>query len=173
MLAAARDEVVSTAATEQLGLRMRTGRHAVIAGGAARAVHGKRRHPRAGVRGVRRVYYRAERVDAQPLQHLHRRRMQLRRCRRHAVAAGFGRAAVPGRHHAAGVFDDRDQRRDVDVLERRLGDEVDVAGGEQAIAVAVEAPAGLQRRGAQPGDVGGGAGLLEDVGRGGGHLGAA
>jgi lysophospholipase len=31
MLAAARDEVVSTAWTEQLGLRMRTGRHAVIA----------------------------------------------------------------------------------------------------------------------------------------------
>ncbi len=31
MLAAARDEVVSTATTEQLGLRMRTGRHAVIA----------------------------------------------------------------------------------------------------------------------------------------------
>ena len=32
MLAAARDEVVSTAAIERLGLRMRTGRHAVIAG---------------------------------------------------------------------------------------------------------------------------------------------
>ena len=31
MLAAARDEVVSTASTEQLGLRLRTGRHAVIA----------------------------------------------------------------------------------------------------------------------------------------------
>ncbi len=31
MLAAARDEVVSTAAIEQLGLRLRTGRHAVIA----------------------------------------------------------------------------------------------------------------------------------------------
>ena len=32
MLAAARDQVVSTAAIEQLGLRMRTGRHVVIAG---------------------------------------------------------------------------------------------------------------------------------------------
>lgn len=32
MLAAARDEVVSTSAIEALGLRMRTGRHAVIAG---------------------------------------------------------------------------------------------------------------------------------------------
>ncbi len=32
MLAAARDQVVSTAAIERLGLRMRTGRHAVIAG---------------------------------------------------------------------------------------------------------------------------------------------
>jgi lysophospholipase len=32
MLAAARDEVVSTAAIEQLGLRMRTGRHMVVAG---------------------------------------------------------------------------------------------------------------------------------------------
>jgi lysophospholipase len=32
MLAAARDEIVSTAAIESLGLRMRTGRHAVIAG---------------------------------------------------------------------------------------------------------------------------------------------
>ncbi|MEO5806349.1 alpha/beta hydrolase [Devosia sp.] len=32
MLAAARDQVVSTSAIEQLGLRMRTGRHAVIAG---------------------------------------------------------------------------------------------------------------------------------------------
>jgi lysophospholipase len=31
MLAAARDEVVSTAWTEQLGLRMRTGRHAIVA----------------------------------------------------------------------------------------------------------------------------------------------
>jgi lysophospholipase len=30
MLAAARDEIVSTSAIEQLGLRMRTGRHAVI-----------------------------------------------------------------------------------------------------------------------------------------------
>jgi lysophospholipase len=30
MLAAARDEIVSTAITEQLGLRMRTGRHAII-----------------------------------------------------------------------------------------------------------------------------------------------
>jgi lysophospholipase len=32
MLAAARDEVVSTPAIEQLGLRLRTGRHVVIAG---------------------------------------------------------------------------------------------------------------------------------------------
>jgi lysophospholipase len=32
MLAAARDEVVSTSAIEQLGLRLRTGRHVVIAG---------------------------------------------------------------------------------------------------------------------------------------------
>jgi len=32
MLAAARDEVVSTAAIEQLGLRLRTGRHVVVAG---------------------------------------------------------------------------------------------------------------------------------------------
>lgn len=32
MLAAARDEIVSTTATEQLGLRMRTGRHAIIPG---------------------------------------------------------------------------------------------------------------------------------------------
>jgi lysophospholipase len=32
MLAAARDEVVSTSATEQLGLRLRTGRHVVVAG---------------------------------------------------------------------------------------------------------------------------------------------
>ncbi|WP_051332778.1 alpha/beta hydrolase [Cucumibacter marinus] len=32
MLAAARDQVVSTPATEQLGLRLRTGRHGVIAG---------------------------------------------------------------------------------------------------------------------------------------------
>ena len=32
MLAAARDEVVSTPATEQLGLRLRTGRHMVVAG---------------------------------------------------------------------------------------------------------------------------------------------
>lgn len=32
MLAAARDEVVSTSTIEQLGLRMRTGRHAVVAG---------------------------------------------------------------------------------------------------------------------------------------------
>jgi len=32
MLAAARDEIVSTAAIETLGLRMRTGRHVVIPG---------------------------------------------------------------------------------------------------------------------------------------------
>ena len=32
MLAAARDTVVSSAAIEHLGLRMRTGKHAVIAG---------------------------------------------------------------------------------------------------------------------------------------------
>jgi glutamate synthase domain-containing protein 1 len=38
------------------------------------------------------------------------------------------------------------------------------AGRQQAIAVAVEAPAQLQRRGAQAGDVGDGAGLLEDIG---------
>jgi lysophospholipase len=32
MLAAARDEVVSTSAIEQLGLQLRTGRHVVVAG---------------------------------------------------------------------------------------------------------------------------------------------
>src|SRR3569623_763087 len=97
--------------------------------------------------------------------------MQLRRCRCYTIPTGFRRPAVPGRHHAAGILDDRDQGGDVDVLEHRLGDDIDVAGSEQAVAVAVEAPAQLQRGLAQALDVVGGAALLEDVGGGGGDLG--
>ncbi len=61
----------------------------------------------------------------------------------------FGGAAVPGGDDAAGILDQRDQRADVDILERRLDHEVDMAGRQQAVAVAIEAVAGrAARRGA-------------------------
>ena len=94
------------------------------------------------------------------------------RCRGDAVAALFGGAAVPGGDDAAGGVDDWDEGGDVDVLQGGFGDDVDVAGGEQAVAVAVEAPAALQGGAAQAVDIVNGAGEFEDVGRGGGDLGA-
>ena len=60
MLAAARDSVVSTAATEQLGLRMRTGRHVVIAGARHELFMENDVIRGAGVRGVRCVHYGAD-----------------------------------------------------------------------------------------------------------------
>ena len=57
-------------------------------------------------------------------------------------AAALSRiAAVPGRDHAAGALDDRDQRQDVEILEPGLDHEVDLAEREQAIIVAVAAEA--------------------------------
>ena len=57
-------------------------------------------------------------------------------------AAALSRvAAIPGRDHAAGALDDRDQRQDVEVLEPGLDHEVDLAEREQAIIVAVAAEA--------------------------------
>src|SRR6185437_16986514 len=49
--------------------------------------------------------------------------------------------AVPGRHHPARAFDDRGERDDVVGLEIGLDHEVDEAGGERAIGVAVAAVA--------------------------------
>ena len=57
-------------------------------------------------------------------------------------AAGRGRLAVPGRHHPARPLDDRDKGDDVVRLDRGLDDEVDEAGRERAISVAVAAVAG-------------------------------
>ncbi len=51
-------------------------------------------------------------------------------------------AAVPRREPAAGALDDRDQRDNVVGLEAGLDDDVDVAGGDHAIGVAVAAVAG-------------------------------
>ena len=65
--------------------------------------------------------------------------------------------------------------RDVDVLEAGLDDEVDVARGEQAIAVAVEAIADGQRRFADSPPLGPEVAAVahEEVGRGGGQPGLA
>src|SRR5262245_42519042 len=65
----------------------------------------------------------------------------------HAIAAGDDRPAllaaltVPGRDHAAGRLDNRDQRLDVVGLERRLDDDVDETHRKEAVRVAVAAPA--------------------------------
>jgi lysophospholipase len=50
-------------------------------------------------------------------------------------------APVPGRHDAAGSLDDRDQRHDVVGLEAGLDHEIDMAGGQHAIGVAIAAVA--------------------------------
>ena len=107
------------------------------------------------------------------VQHLHRLGVQFRGGGGEAVAAGFGGAAVPGGDDAAGVFDQRDQGGDVDVLECGFDHEVDVAGGEQCVAVAIETVAGGEAgfADAVPGEDG--AAALEDFGRGGGEFGAS
>ena len=61
------------------------------------------------------------------------------------VAGGDDAAAVmrpavfPGGHDAAGAFDDRDQRQHVVRLKLGLDDEIDMAGGEHAIGIAIAA----------------------------------
>ncbi len=55
------------------------------------------------------------------------------------AAARLGGTAGPGGHDAPGAGDDRDQRRNVMGLELGLDDEIDMAGGEHAIGVAVAA----------------------------------
>src|SRR5262245_13053661 len=50
-------------------------------------------------------------------------------------------AALPGRDHAAGALDDRDQRHDVEILEPRFDHEIDLAESEQTVIVAVAAEA--------------------------------
>src|SRR5690348_16953658 len=59
----------------------------------------------------------------------------------HDSPAVLRRAALPGGHDAAGAGDDRDQGDDVVRLELGLDDQVDLAGGEHAIGVAVAAVA--------------------------------
>ncbi len=81
---------------------------------------------------------------------LHRRGVQFRRCRRNDPAALLGRPAVPVGHHAAGRFDDRDQRHDVVVLQADLDDQVDMAGREHGIGIAIGSVARQTDRRLQP-----------------------
>src|SRR5262247_4864196 len=62
--------------------------------------------------------------------------------RDHDTPAALGAAAVPRRDDAAGAGDDRNERNDVVRLELGLDHEIDVAGREHAIGVAVAAIAG-------------------------------
>ena len=50
-------------------------------------------------------------------------------------------AAVPGRHHAAGLLDDRDQGQDVERLQPGLDHEVDLTERDETIVVAIAAEA--------------------------------
>ncbi len=74
-----------------------------------------------------------------PRQHLQRRRVHALVAGGDDAAARIGRPAFPGRNHAAGAGDDRDQRHDVVGFELGLDDEIDVAGRQHAIGVAVAA----------------------------------
>ena len=67
-----------------------------------------------------------------------------------AVAALLRGAAIPGGDDTAGIDDQRDQRGDVHILETGLDDDIKMAGGKQAIAVAVEPIADDERPGEKP-----------------------
>ena len=69
--------------------------------------------------------------------------MQLRRGRRHHEPAGQRCPAVSVGDHPAGRLDDRHQGHDVVGVQPGLDDQIHVAQGEQAVAVAV-APEALQ-----------------------------
>ena len=72
---------------------------------------------------------------------LHRLLVQARIAGGEDAAAPARVAALPGRDHASGALDDRDQRQDVEILEPSLDHEVDLAKSEQAVIVAVAAEA--------------------------------
>ena len=57
------------------------------------------------------------------------------------AAAGARRAAVPRRDDAAGAGDDRNERQDVVRLELGLDHQIDVAGSQHAVGVAIAAVA--------------------------------
>ena len=67
--------------------------------------------------------------------------VQARIARRDDAAAIESRTAVPTRDLAAGAFDDRDQRGDVERFQARLDDHVDESHGHHGIAVAIAAKA--------------------------------
>ena len=64
----------------------------------------------------------------------------LRSCRDDR-AARFRPPAIPGRDDPARLLDDRNQRANVIGLQNRLDDEIDMAGGQQAIGIAIDAVA--------------------------------
>src|SRR5690606_14148771 len=73
------------------------------------------------------------------LERRNRGRMQRFRRRRHDAPSLENRSAVPARDDAAGSFYDRHERHDIERLQARLDDEIDVAGGEHGVVVAVAA----------------------------------
>src|SRR5262245_36831293 len=97
---------------------------------------------------TRRVRERSPQTIARPpysasraVQHLQRRLMPPRVAGTDDPSAAFRGAAVPTGDAAAGAENDRDERDDVVGFQLGLDDEIDMAGREHAIGVAVAAVA--------------------------------
>ena len=69
------------------------------------------------------------------------RDMELGRCRRYHESAHQCRPTAPIRHDAAGPFEHRDQRHDVEGLELLFDDQIDESRGEHGVVVAVPSEA--------------------------------
>ena len=70
------------------------------------------------------------------------------------AAAALGGLAVPGGDDAAGAGDDRNQRRDIVGLQLGLDHEIEMAGGEHAVGIAVAAIARQPHRVLDPAEGG-------------------
>src|ERR1019366_2371764 len=80
------------------------------------------------------------------VQQLHRLFMHARIAGGDDAAAALGRSAVPGGDDAAGPGDDRDQGGDIVGFQLGLDHEVEMAGGEHAVGIAVAAIARQSHR---------------------------
>ena len=70
-------------------------------------------------------------------QQLHGRRVHAGVAGGDDLAAVNGGATVPRRHSAASLLDDGDQRDDVDGFQAGFDNEINLAGGEHAIGIAI------------------------------------
>src|SRR5690606_34221738 len=77
-----------------------------------------------------------------------RRGVQLRGGRSHDIAAGERPTPLPVRHDTTGALEDGNERHGVEGLELPFHDEIDVAGGEHRVVVAITAEA-MQHAGAR------------------------